>query len=323
MLQLRVLEYGWVNTKLVDCPVCNNFKYPSSLSYEIKDYLNRDPKQFFRYISCRCGVFYLRNQPVNEDIHLIYSNKYEAYRISKSLVSLLKQKRMSSLVKPLLSKERETRILDYGCGSGEFLYAISSLAETTLIGYDINAPSGKSDEHVTFTSDESIVKSLAPFDLIFSFQVIEHLPDPFQFLKFLYSLLNNEGTVIIETPSSSGLLFLKSLRMRWGGWHAPRHFVIFQESSLSELCLKAGFEVISIQYIPSPFQWIETIRTFFPSNSIFQKSLSLDNFFLVSITYFIDVLAVKMGFKTSNMKFVLKKINSRSKEVSDRNPREF
>ena len=318
-----MLKYGWVNTKLVDCPVCSNFEYPSSLSYEIKDYLNRDPKQCFRYISCHCGVFYLRNQPVNEDIHLIYSNKYEAYRISKSLVSLLKQKRMSSLVKPLLSKERDTRILDYGCGSGEFLYAISSLAETTLIGYDINAPSGKSDEHVTFTSDESIVKSHAPFDLIFSFQVIEHLPDPFQFLKFLYSLLNNEGTVIIETPSSSGLLFLKSLRMRWGGWHAPRHFVIFQESSLSELCIKAGFEVISIQYIPSPFQWIETIRTFFPSNSIFQKSLSLDNFFLVSITYFIDVLAAKMGFKTSNMKFVLKKINSRSKEVSDRNQREF
>lgn len=318
-----MLEYGWVNTKIVGCPVCNNFGSLSSLSYEIKDYLNRDPKQYFRYISCHCGVFFLRNQPINEDIHLIYSNKYEAYSISKSLVSFLKQKRMSSLVKPLLSKKRDTRILDYGCGSGEFLHAISLLVDTTLIGYDINTPSGKSDEHLSFTSNESIVESLAPFDLIFSFQVIEHLPDPFRFLKFLHSLLNDDGTVILETPSSSGLLFLKSLRMRWGGWHAPRHFVIFEESSLSELCIRAGFEVISIQYIPSPFQWIETIRTFLPSNSIIQKSLSLDNFFLVSITYLVDVLAASTGFKTSNMKFVLKKINSRSKEVSNRNPREF
>lgn len=318
-----MLDYGWVNTKLVDCPVCDNLESLSGLSYEIKDYLNRDAKQYFKYIGCHCGVFYLRNQPVSEDIHLIYSNRYEAYRISKSFVSLLKQKRMTSLVKPLLSKKRDTRILDYGYGSGEFLNAISSLVDTTLVGYDINTPSGKSDEQFTFTSDETILESLAPFDLIFSFQVIEHVPDPFQFLKFLHSLLNDNGTVIIETPSSSGLLFLKSIRVRWGGWHAPRHFVIFEESSLSELCLKAGFEVSSIRYIPSPFQWIETMRTFFPANSILQRSLSLDNFFLVSITYLVDILAASIGFKTSNMKFVLKKINSLSKEASDRNPRGF
>ena len=303
-----MLNYGKVKTQNVDCPICS--KSPGQFSNDIvvvQDYLNISRQQEFRYYKCKCGVYYLRNQPTADQIAKIYSNNYQAYKINYGIVSKLKMLRMRSILKPLLISGRQTKILDFGCGSGEFMFSISSLVDTSIVGYDFNSPSEPPKSNMIFVESKEEIDALGKFDLIFSFQVIEHLNNPHQFLKYLSEKLSPNGRLVLETPSSSGILFSKLIRINWGGWHAPRHFVIFNKKSLIELCKNSGFSVEKFQYIPSPFQWIESFRPYISSDSKLNKILSLNNFLLVALFYGVDLLLILIRFRSSNMKLVLKK----------------
>ena len=75
------------------------------------------------------------------------------------------------------------RVLDLGCGSG---YGTAELARgaSSAIGVDRVSPD-----------------SPACFDLVVSFQVIEHLPDPTEYLKGIGRLLAADGAALITTPN--------------------------------------------------------------------------------------------------------------------------
>ncbi len=307
-----VLNYGEVLTNNVNCPICKKPSLNENEKITIKDYLNISGVQDFIYTYCSCGVYFLINQPIPSEIAKIYPSEYHAYSRSASLVSKFKKWRLKSLVSPFIGKKDKTKILDYGCGSGEFIITCSELKGTFCVGYDINPPNLNLKSNIVFTNKDNILATYGKYDLIFSFQVIEHIFDPLKFLTFLESLLSENGKLIIETPSSSGILFSRYLRKFWGGWHAPRHFVIFERESLSQLCKKAGLSIESFSYVPSPFQWLETIRPLLGRFGRQSKLLSLDNFLLVSAVYVLDLILILLRFKSSNMKLVLKKSETRS-----------
>lgn len=302
-----MLNYDWVSTREVDCPLCRRTSQESEGVITVPDYLNISTKQYFNYHKCFCGVYFLANQPNPDQISKIYSEKYAAYIAKNSLVSRIKKNRMRSTVKPLLINEFQTKILDYGCGSGEFIDAICDLVDSPIVGYDIIPINYFHKSNSILVNSRAELIDLGPFDLVFSFQVIEHLVDPLEFLNFLNSVMKDSGRIVLETPSSSGFLFSKFIRKFWGGWHAPRHFVIFDKDSIFRLVKSAGFIVESFEYIPSPFQWIESIRPLIPPKSKINQYLNLNNFILVSIFYVFDRFLILLKFKTSNMRIVLVK----------------
>jgi 2-polyprenyl-3-methyl-5-hydroxy-6-metoxy-1,4-benzoquinol methylase len=303
-----MLNYGEILTSKVSCPICGNVGPSSGVKISVQDYLNISSGQDFVYVPCNCGVFYLENQPISSEIAKIYSKEYDAYHISEGVVAKIKKKRLQSLVAPLLSQGRGTKILDYGCGSGEFVYSASELVDAAVVGFDLFPPTHSNKSNVMFLDSEQSIKSLGPYQLIFAFQVIEHVSDPRLFINFLYSQLDSGGTLVIETPSSSGILFSSLTRKYWGGWHAPRHFLIFDKESLIKISTQVGFQVESFQFIPSPFQWIETFRALLGKSSKINKYLHLGNFLIVASVYLIDSIAIFLRFKSSNMKIVLRKI---------------
>ncbi len=305
-----MLNYGEILTNNVNCPICTKPSFDKNEKIAIKDYLNISGVQHFMYTYCSCGVYFLINQPITSEIAKIYPSEYQAYSRSDSLVSKFKKWRLKKLVSPFVGKDDQLKILDYGCGSGEFILTCSELEGTFCVGYDINPPNIKSESNIVFTNKDNILATYGQYDLIFSFQVIEHVSDPLKFLTFLESLLSENGRMIIETPSSSGILFSRYLRKFWGGWHAPRHFVIFERESLSQLCKKAGLSIEFFSYIPSPFQWIETIRPLLGRFGKQSKLLSLENFPLVLAVYALDLILILLRFKSSNMKLELKKFET-------------
>lgn len=95
------------------------------------------------------------------------------------------------------------RVIDVGCGSG---YGTASLAGAAarVVGIDRVLPdrSFRSDSALFLVGDLRALP-LVPksFDLVVSFQVIEHLEDPTFYIDALSELLKPDGLALVTTPN--------------------------------------------------------------------------------------------------------------------------
>jgi cyclopropane fatty-acyl-phospholipid synthase-like methyltransferase len=100
------------------------------------------------------------------------------------------------------------RVLDVACGSGYGTRELFDAGALSVDGVDLSrevvafandrfACDGvqyKCDSIYTYASD-------APYDVIVSFETVEHVDDHMQALKNLYSLLADDGLLIISSPN--------------------------------------------------------------------------------------------------------------------------
>jgi 2-polyprenyl-3-methyl-5-hydroxy-6-metoxy-1,4-benzoquinol methylase len=80
------------------------------------------------------------------------------------------------------------------------------------------------------------------FDFVHFSHLIEHLNDPFNFLKKVYDLLNDKGYALITTPNSSGL-FASYYDEDWR-CIVDDHLFLFNKKNLEKLLVKTGFKII-------------------------------------------------------------------------------
>ena len=64
----------------------------------------------------------------------------------------------------------------------------------------------------------------------------------------------------VETPDTRGWDARIFRRGYWGGYHIPRHFYLFDASTLSRLLVEQGFEVVSVRSILSPAFWVYSVH---------------------------------------------------------------
>ncbi len=97
----------------------------------------------------------------------------------------------------------ETRILDIGCGHGDFLKPIH---DKTIHSYGLDPDNNALDKN-TFIKNKTVgtVEKLPFesnfFDLVVSAWVLEHLPDPQKAFQEIFRVLKPDGKVIFLTPN--------------------------------------------------------------------------------------------------------------------------
>ena len=136
-------------------------------------------------------------------------------------------------------------ILDFGCGTGNFLIKAASVArevrgiepEERLRGHfgSVNLKVCRSILEVE--PDET-------YDIITLFHMLEHIPDPREILIQLKQLLNEGGAIIVEVPSSDdALLTLYNCEpfSHFTYWRC--HLFLFNAATLKELSLQSGFRI--------------------------------------------------------------------------------
>jgi 2-polyprenyl-3-methyl-5-hydroxy-6-metoxy-1,4-benzoquinol methylase len=102
------------------------------------------------------------------------------------------------------------RVLDYGCGSGYGSLILSKDAET-VIAIDTNkdaiqyAKSNYSRSNLIYKDVSELTDE--KFDLITSFQVIEHVDNVKKYIETLRSLLKPAGYLLLSTPDRKNRLF--------------------------------------------------------------------------------------------------------------------
>ena len=92
---------------------------------------------------------------------------------------------------------------------------------------------------------KSIHELSGEFDVICMFHVIEHLSNPDEYLKDLYSLLKPGGVLICETPNSEdALLTYYNCEAFANSTYWSKHVYLYSSKTLEFLFNRVGFRVI-------------------------------------------------------------------------------
>ena len=128
------------------------------------------------------------------------------------------------------------KILDYGCGSGNFGEYLENLGHEVYLYDPFENPTSES---CTVISN----MSAAPMDLdiIFLNHVIEHVHDPLKVITLLKPHVKKGGAIIVSTPNALSLS-RKIFGRFWRGMEYPRHRCIFSANGLIELARQANLK---------------------------------------------------------------------------------
>lgn len=109
----------------------------------------------------------------------------------------------------LLRKYRlngKPNVLEVGVGRGAFLKQAQAY-DNDISGVELNSEGAQAARCIGFTIFEQDLKSIGTnlaesFDAVCAFQVLEHLPNPKNFLEEALALLKQDGFLILSVPNS-------------------------------------------------------------------------------------------------------------------------
>jgi len=165
---------------------------------------------------------------------------------------------VASLVKRLarIPKARGGRLLEVGCGKGEFLREAAAALGATAEGYDTSYEGPSTDGAVQFhTSYLRPSEVRGERDVVICRHVVEHVPEIGAFLKLLAGIARAAGdpVVVLETPRFEWIVENRCL---WDIFY--EHCNYFPEASLAHLCRRAGFRVVrQVPVFGDQYQWLE------------------------------------------------------------------
>ena len=139
-----------------------------------------------------------------------------------------------------------SKLLDFGSGAGGFVRKAQTLA-SMAVGIELESRVRKYWDG-TLTIYPGLEKAEKDFDLITSFHVVEHLPDPRGLIRNLSEHLRSGGRMVLEVPSSEdALLTLYENEAFQGFTYWSNHLYLFNAETLRLLCTQAGMKVLSIR----------------------------------------------------------------------------
>ncbi len=169
--------------------------------------------------------------------------------LSEHVLSLIHEK----AYREAASNAQGLDALDLGCNSG---YGTAMLAERcrTVVGADVSAAavqvarSGNTAPNATFCliDGQTLPFDDASFDLITSFQVIEHIEDVRGYLREMARVMRPRGTLMLTTPNAS-----IRLNPGLGPWN-PFHLREYTADELQGTLVHAFEEVTVLGLFGSP-----------------------------------------------------------------------
>jgi SAM-dependent methyltransferase len=189
--------------------------YPKPLKINLKEYYNSE-----NYIS--------HNPKPIGLISLIYL----------AIRSLMNRNKLK-MIKPFLSKN--DKVLDFGSGSGSFLYKLNFKYES--FGVEPN----------DFARSISLAKGLrvvsamkeykVKFNMIFLWHSLEHVYDINKTINEFSQKINSKGILVIALPNIRSF-DAKKYKSFWAGYDVPRHLWHFTEEGIIDFLERKKFKFI-------------------------------------------------------------------------------
>lgn len=257
-----------------DCPICKS----SSVQLFSKAYYQRSKelREEYRVIRCSgCGFAWTDPRPGDNELADYYPANYFG-DISKLIRDLkADQLRKSSPWRMELDKVRLLekwtnggKILDVGCGPGQFLLALDQqrwlpegIEQDEVASYAIKAL--LPELRVWSGSIEAFQGKPNSYDVITFWHSLEHVTQPREVLTKANVLLRAGGHVIISVPNFDSLQAVL-FRKYWYALDVPRHLWHFSPRSLEILLDETGFKVDTHLFFSKAVnfhQWKHSLRS--------------------------------------------------------------
>jgi trans-aconitate methyltransferase len=222
------------------CPMCGG-----------KDSKEFDRRQFRGFVVrnrlCKnCGLVYQSPRMSDSEIDQFYAAEYrQLYQGTEgpSKKDIFVQKERAKNLVILLKKNGVVRLtshLDIGCSAGELILSVESEFHNQAYGVEL----GEAYRNYCLANSLAVYPSLEelkkvnplPFGLISLIHVLEHLPDPVNYLTELReNWLDPAGWLLVEVPN----LYAHDC-------FEIAHLISYSRHTLSQSLLRAGFVPVAI-----------------------------------------------------------------------------
>jgi len=236
-----------------------------------------EPFSFYECAACRL----LQIHPVPADrLPTIYpANYYSFSGGSRGVVERIKDVLDRRLFRRLLAGLRgdRLRVLDVGGGSGWMLDTLRSVssrvAVTQVVDIDRGAErAARAKGHQFFCGPIEAFRPREKFDFVLLLNLIEHVADPLQVMRQVNSLLTDQGVVLVKTPNYDALDARLFRHGNWGGYHCPRHWVLFTQESFGRLAQASGLQVQSLSFTQGAPFWAASVLGWLHARGLVQVS---------------------------------------------------
>jgi 2-polyprenyl-3-methyl-5-hydroxy-6-metoxy-1,4-benzoquinol methylase len=207
--------------------------------------VSRGSKNGFNLLPCpSCGTVTVHPFPSLDDIIKFYQS-YKGSAVYKPKEEK-KIRRASRRIKRLLSYTAGRRFLDVGCNIGYTVKAALNLGLDAR-GIDMDAAAVQTANETYGPRFEALsIESYAALghkvDILYTSEVIEHVPDPDSFMTAVHSLLDDNGVLYMTMPDGGHWNIPRDFAS-WRMVTPPSHIIYFTRKGIRHLLEKHGFKI--------------------------------------------------------------------------------
>lgn len=205
------------------------------------------------------SILYTTPRPKDDDLGAYYkSEEYISHTDSKkglfnTAYQTVRKVALKNKLKNIRSVHPSVQsVLDYGCGTGDF---IRFLSESGLTVYgaepdpDARKIATEKNPGSVFSTDDILEKDIQ-VDVITLWHVLEHIPDFVGVLKKLSEKLKPGGVLIIAVPNFQSF-DAQLYKEFWAAYDVPRHLTHFSREGIDKVYQEIGFQ--KVKEFPMPF----------------------------------------------------------------------
>jgi len=224
--------------KIESCPVCHSSEFEAYTICQDHSVTNES----FAIMQCLNCSFLMTNPRPNESEILKYYESADYISHTNRASSLINLVYKIARFFTLRSKYKivnrfahRKNILDYGCGTGDFLNFVNKKNWNTVgLEPSLNARSIAKSRNLEIYKNLDEIEPLKKFSIVTLWHVLEHVHDLENTIKNIYSLISKKGHLIVAVPNHDSY-DRRIYEENWAAYDVPRHLYHFNTLTISDL----------------------------------------------------------------------------------------